>query len=100
MAEKTFNWVYILEVSNGNYYTGYTTNIKKRIWAHFTGQGAKFTKAFKPKKVLRCWKIYGPKNLAMKTECFIKNLTRAEKNSLLQKPENLLALLANFELKL
>lgn len=90
-----FNWVYILEVNNGNYYTGYTTNIKKRIKAHFLGKGAKFTRAFKPVKVLQCWKIFGKKNQAMKIECFIKNLTRAEKTELIKKPTELFTQLAS-----
>ena len=35
--------VYILKCSNGNYYTGYTTNIKNRLRAHGKGE-VSFTK--------------------------------------------------------
>ena len=38
-------YMYILECSNGKYYTGSTINLEKRISEHQLGQGAIFTKA-------------------------------------------------------
>ncbi|MCX5714131.1 MAG: GIY-YIG nuclease family protein, partial [Candidatus Omnitrophica bacterium] len=36
-------FVYILLCHNGTYYTGYTSDIKKRIALHSSGKGAKYT---------------------------------------------------------
>ena len=41
-------YVYILRCANGNYYTGSTTDLEKRIWQHQNGEGANFTKAHLP----------------------------------------------------
>ena len=38
------NYVYILKCADNTYYTGWTTNIEKRIIAHNSGKGAKYTK--------------------------------------------------------
>ena len=83
---RKYNWVYILQVKNGNYYTGYTTDLKKRLEEHRAGKGAKFTKAFKVKKLLGAWKVYGPKSNAMKVEAFIKRQSREVKEEFIKKP--------------
>jgi len=47
MKEK--NWsVYLLECSDGTYYTGCTNNVDKRLKAHNSGMGAKYTKVRRP----------------------------------------------------
>lgn len=40
--------MYILECSNGSFYTGSTKHLKKRILQHQQGQGANHTKKFGP----------------------------------------------------
>ena len=43
------NWVvYILKCSDGSLYCGATNNLKKRIKAHNTGSGAKYTRSRRP----------------------------------------------------
>ena len=39
---------YSLNLKGGKKYVGYTTNIKKRLQAHFSGQGSQATKKHKP----------------------------------------------------
>ena len=42
------NYTYILQCSDGTYYTGWTNDLEKRLDAHNTGKGAKYTKARRP----------------------------------------------------
>ena len=85
--EKLF-FVYILECENGNYYTGYTIDINKRFNTHKTGsrQGAKFTKSFRPSKIIAAWRISGGKSAAMKVEYFIKKRERRVKQKFIDDP--------------
>jgi putative endonuclease len=85
--EKSF-FVYILECENGNYYTGYTIDIHKRFNVHKTGagQGAKFTRSFKPSKIAAVWRISGGKSAAMKVEYFIKKHERRIKIKFINDP--------------
>jgi len=48
--------VYILELENGKYYVGSTTNRKRRIQEHIKQRGSKWTRAHKPIRVLREYK--------------------------------------------
>lgn len=45
--------VYILELENGKYYVGSTTNRKRRIQQHIKRRGSKWTRMHKPIRVLR-----------------------------------------------
>ena len=44
--------IYVLELAQGRVYVGHSTDVKRRIQQHMTGQGAAFTKAFPPTGVL------------------------------------------------
>lgn len=44
--------MYILECPNGNYYTGSTKNLEKRLQEHQNGQGANYTKKYLPVKLV------------------------------------------------
>ena len=66
-------FVYILITSSKNRYisyVGYTSNIEKRINAHNSSKGAKFTKGRKWKLVFK--KKFKTKSEAMKAEIKIK----------------------------
>ncbi|HHX59921.1 MAG TPA: GIY-YIG nuclease family protein [Epulopiscium sp.] len=78
------NYVYILECSDGTYYTGYTNDIKKRITAHNEGKGAKYTRGRSP-VALKHVETYETKSEAMKREYSIKKLSRIEKQRLFTK---------------
>jgi len=45
-------WMYILECSDGSYYTGSTNNLGLRIEQHHNGEGANHTKKRLPVKLL------------------------------------------------
>ena len=44
--------VYTLELENGNYYVGWSTDLNRRLYEHFNGAGAKWTKEHKPIRVV------------------------------------------------
>ena len=75
------NYVYIVECSDGTYYTGYTNDIEKRINAHNNGKGAKYTRGRIPVK-LRYLEKYNTKSEALKREHSIKKQSRIEKQKL------------------
>jgi len=75
------HFVYIVECSDGTYYTGYTPKLKRRIALHNAGKGAKYTRARRPVKLI--WhKKYKYFKLAFLEEKRIKRLTRPEKETL------------------
>lgn len=83
-------WIYILECTNGNYYTGYTTDLTRRYAEHCSGKShCKYTRSFKPIKIAASWTIIGDKSHAMKIERFIKKLSRKEKEKLVIYPKRL-----------
>lgn len=45
-------YMYIIECSNGNYYTGSTKNIDKRMMEHWSGEGSNYTRKFPPRKLV------------------------------------------------
>lgn len=81
-------YTYIVECSDGTYYTGYTTDLEKRICAHNQKRGAKYTRSRTPVKLVY-QETSGTKSLAMQREAAIKRLSRKEKEKLIrsgQKP--------------
>ena len=46
------NYVYIVECSDGTFYTGWTNNLEKRIDMHSKGTGAKYTRGRGPVKLV------------------------------------------------
>ena len=81
-------YVYVIECSSGRFYTGYTVDLMKRFEQHLTSKnGAKFTKSFRPEKIIASWKITGSRGDAMKVEAFIKSLPKREKIVITGNPE-------------
>lgn len=76
------HFVYILQVLNGKYYTGYTTDLKRRMEQHRSGKGAKFTKVFGFRKLLY-HETYSTRSEALKRELQIKRWPRAAKRALI-----------------
>lgn len=93
MAECNF-WVYILRCSNGNFYTGYTTDMERRYKEHLQGTAkCKYTRSFKPVGIAQCWRMNANKSIVMKVERFIKSLSKEKKETLILSPNILLGLL-------
>ena len=76
------HYVYMVECSDGSLYTGYTTDIDRRVREHNTGEGAKYTRGRTPVE-LRHVETFAEKGAALSREHAIKRLSRAAKESLL-----------------
>ena len=72
------NYTYILKCSDGTLYTGWTNDLKKRLAAHNSGNGAKYTRSRSPVKLIY-FEEYETKQEAMRREVQIKRLSRSEK---------------------
>ena len=79
-------YLYILECSNGNYYTGITTDLERRWQQHLDGSAAKYTRAFPPKAMVAHWQVNEDRGVAQSLEKSIKQLSRAEKEALIRDP--------------
>lgn len=80
------NYVYIVECSDGTFYTGWTNNLEKRIYMHSKGRGAKYTKGRGPVKLMH-YEEFEDKKDAMKREYEIKKLTRKAKITLISETQ-------------
>ena len=76
------NYTYILRCADNSYYTGWTNDLEKRIEAHNTGHGAKYTKSRIPVELVY-FELHETKEAAMKREYEIKQMTRLEKEKLI-----------------
>jgi putative endonuclease len=77
-------FVYIIQNEKGYYYTGITTDIKRRFEEHsHSKKGAKFFHTGKPVEIVFS-KKFSNRSLASKFECFVKKLSRDQKVKLIQ----------------
>lgn len=77
MEERGF-YAYMLECADGSFYTGWTTDVEKRLSLHNKGKGAKYTRGRGPLKLLATWR-FSSKSEAMKFEVWLKKLPRSAK---------------------
>ncbi len=80
---KTLAYTYILKCSDGSYYTGWTTDINKRLKAHNLGTASKYTKSRRPVELVY-FETFDSDRDARKRECAIKKLSRQEKAALIE----------------
>ncbi len=73
--------VYVLECDDGSLYTGYTTDLERRVEEHNAGTGAKYTRGRTPVRVVHRER-YGDRSTAMAREYEIKQLRRPQKERL------------------
>ena len=73
---------YIVKCKDGSLYTGWTTDIEKRIAAHNSGQGAKYTRGRTPVTLVYL-ESFVTKREAMQREVEIKSLSREEKQNMI-----------------
>ena len=84
---ETKAYMYVLECSDGTLYTGYSTDVQKRLAVHNTGKGAKYTRARLPVKLLY-QEEYPDKSSAMSAEALFKHKTRQEKLAYIETQKN------------
>ena len=76
-------FVYILECSDGTYYTGFTNNITRRVKAHNNGRGARYTKGRLP-VTLRYVEVFKSRRDALRREADIKTMSHSQKSQLIE----------------
>lgn len=74
--------VYVLECADGSLYTGYTTDVERRLEEHNAGDGAKYTRGRTPVEVVHT-EPFETRAAAMAREYVIKQLSRREKEALI-----------------
>lgn len=75
-------YCYIVECSDGTYYTGWTIDPERRVKVHNAGRGARYTRMRRPVKLVYVESL-PDRASAMKRERAIKALTRANKKKLI-----------------
>lgn len=79
---KTY-YVYILECSDGSYYTGHTDNLDVRIARHETGEGCDYTRRRRPVKLV--WNATFPsRDQARFWEAQLKKWRREKKEAVIR----------------
>lgn len=76
-------YLYILRCKDGTLYTGITTDVEKRLEAHRTGKGAKYTRGRTPLELVYR-ETCGDHSAALKRELEIKTFSRPEKEDLIE----------------
>ena len=74
----TVSYIYVVECADKSFYTGYTTDIVRRIKLHNAKKGAKYTRARGP-VALVYFEEFETKSEATKAESSFKKLTRMQK---------------------
>jgi ribose 5-phosphate isomerase B len=80
LPKQTY-WVYVLLCEGDNYYTGIAKDVASRFRAHKSGQGAKYTRSFRPIKIIYT-EPFPDRGSAQKREAEIKKLSHDQKSKL------------------
>lgn len=75
-------YCYILECADGTFYTGWTTDLERRVKTHNAGRGAKYTKLRRPVRLVYAER-QPDRSAAQKREHAIKRLPRLKKLALI-----------------
>ena len=81
------NFVYMLRCGDGSLYTGWTNDLQRRLAAHRSGKGGKYTRSRLPVELVYS-EEFETKQQAMSREWHIKRLSHGEKEKLLNKTED------------
>lgn len=75
------NWAYMLRCKDGSLYTGWTNDLDKRLAAHNSAAGAKYTRGRGP-VALAYAQAFDTQGEAMAREAALKRLPKAKKEQL------------------
>ncbi len=74
---------YIVECSDGTFYTGWAVDAERRLKAHNAGRGARYTRTRRPVRLVYV-EPQPDRTTAMRRERDIKKLTRRKKQELIR----------------
>ena len=75
-------FVYMLRCGDGSLYTGYSDDVCRRVAAHQSGKGAKYTRSRLPVELVYQEEL-PDKSAALRREAAIKRLSRTQKLALI-----------------
>ena len=78
MDHPQAHYVYMVCCVNGTLYTGYTTNVERRIALHNAGKGGRYTRSHRPVSLVATW-TFNSKGEALRAERELKRLPRKQK---------------------
>lgn len=81
---STEHSVYVLECGDGSLYTGYTTDVERRLEEHRRGAGAKYTRGRGPLALVHVER-FSTRSDALQREAEIKQLRRSVKERLVER---------------
>jgi len=84
-------YVYLLRCGDGSIYTGYTTDVSRRVAEHRDGRGAKYTRGRTPLDLRRV-EAYETRSAAQSREAAIKARSRSAKETLLPASDDRVAI--------
>jgi putative endonuclease len=79
-------YLYLIECEGGSIYTGITVDVMARYAAHTSGKGARYTRSFRPVKLLTSIE-FADKSAALKAEYQVKRLSPSEKRAFCRQNE-------------
>lgn len=74
--------VYIIELSDGSFYTGYTKDLENRLQLHTNKRGSKYVRSRLPLRLVH-EERYETRSEAMRREIQIKKFSRMKKQQLI-----------------
>ena len=81
VPEAADHYVYVLRCGDDTLYTGYTTDVRRRLEAHAAGRGAKYTRGRTPVELVHV-EPFDSRSTATRREHEIKQLSTRDKRSL------------------
>ncbi len=75
-------FTYILECADGTFYTGWTTNLERRLQAHNAGRGGRYTRGRRPVR-LAYFEEHSTRQEARRREAVLRRLPRPMKLGLI-----------------
>ena len=76
-------FIYIIQCNDGTLYTGYTKDVSRRVKQHNSGIASKYTRIRRPVKLIYAEEHFDVSS-ALKREYAIKQLTKKQKNALIE----------------
>jgi putative endonuclease len=78
---------YIVECTDGTFYTGWTTDPQRRLKEHNAGRGARYTRFRRPVRMVYV-EAQPDRSAALRREIAIKKLSRSRKRALIESDMN------------
>jgi putative endonuclease len=75
------HYVYLVQCADGTYYTGYTTDVTRRVAEHNAGRGARYTRSRRPVQLVHA-EEWPSRSAALQREAALRRLPRQVKQSL------------------